>query len=168
MSSLLVMGGARSGKSRYAQARAEASGLRPFFIATAQAFDEEMHHRIARHRADRGGQWATIEAPLALSDAIAAHDAPGHVLLVDCLTLWVSNLMLAERDIAAALDELTTSIARTEAMLILVGNEVGCGIVPDNALARRFRDEAGLVNQRIAACVDEVQLLCAGLNLRFK
>lgn len=168
MTSLLVIGGARSGKSRYAQQRAEASGLSPIFVATAQAFDDEMRERIARHRADRHMGWQTVEAPLHLAEAIAAHDAPGRVLLIDCLTLWVTNLMLGAQDVEAALCAVADTIARSEGQLILVSNEVGWGIVPENPLARRFRDIAGLVNQRIAASVDEVQFLCAGLGLRMK
>jgi adenosylcobinamide kinase/adenosylcobinamide-phosphate guanylyltransferase len=168
MTSLLVIGGARSGKSRYAQQRAEATGLSPIFIATAQAFDDEMRDRIARHRADRHAGWQTVEAPLDLAEAITAHGAPDRVLLIDCLTLWVTNLMLGERDVEAALDAVMDAIARSEGQLILVSNEVGWGIVPENPLARRFRDIAGLVNQRIAAGADEVQLLCAGLGLRMK
>ncbi|WP_260925254.1 bifunctional adenosylcobinamide kinase/adenosylcobinamide-phosphate guanylyltransferase [Novosphingobium sp. 9] len=166
MSSLLVIGGARSGKSRYAQGRAEALGQEAVYIATAQAFDEEMHARIASHKADRGEGWRTVEAPLDLPQALAANDA--EVLLVDCLTLWTSNLMLADRDIPEALDRLIEAINAARGTVILVTNEVGLGIVPDNALARRFRDAAGIVNQRVAACVEEVQFLCAGLNLRMK
>jgi adenosylcobinamide kinase/adenosylcobinamide-phosphate guanylyltransferase len=168
MSSLFVIGGARSGKSRYAQARAEATGLRRIFIATAQALDDEMRERIARHRDDRGLDWETVEAPLDLAKAIAAHSAPDKVLLVDCLTLWVTNLILAARDMSAATDCLIAALARVKGPLILVSNEVGCGIVPDNALARRFRDEAGTTNRRVAAAADEVQLLVAGLPLRLK
>jgi adenosylcobinamide kinase/adenosylcobinamide-phosphate guanylyltransferase len=168
MSSLFVIGGARSGKSRYAQARAEATGLRRIFIATAQALDDEMRERIARHRVDRGLDWETVEAPLDLAEAIAAHSAPNRVLLVDCLTLWVTNLILAARDVPAATDCLTAALAGVKGPLILVSNEVGCGIVPDNALARRFRDEAGTTNRRVAAVADEVQLLVAGLPLRLK
>jgi len=168
MASLLVIGGARSGKSRYAQQRAEATGLSPVFIATAQAFDDEMHARIARHRADRHAGWQTVEAPLDLVQAIVTHSAADRVLLVDCLTLWVTNLMLGDHDLEAALHAVTNAIARSEGQLIFVSNEVGWGIVPENPLARRFRDLAGLVNQRIAACVNEVQLICAGLGLRMK
>lgn len=168
MPSLFVIGGARSGKSRYAQERAEATGLSPVFIATAQAFDAEMHARIARHQADRGPQWTTIEAPLDLARAIATHSAADRVLLVDCLTLWVTNLMLGEHDIAAATDGLIAALRNARGPVILVANEVGLGIVPDNALARRFRDAAGTVNQRVAAMADEVQLLAAGLPLRLK
>jgi len=166
--SLLVLGGARSGKSRYAQARAEATGLDRCFIATAQAFDDEMHDRIARHQQDRDALWQTVEAPMALADAIRAHATPRRVLLVDCLTLWTSNLLLADRDIDAATDDLVAAIAAAPGPIILVANEVGLGIVPDNALARRFRDAAGLLNQRVAATVREVQFLAAGLPLTLK
>lgn len=159
---LLVLGGARSGKSRYAQARAEATGLKPVFVATAQAFDDEMTDRIARHQADRNARWTTVEAPMDLAEAITANTAKTHVLLVDCLTLWVSNLLLAEADIDAATDRLLDAIRAAHGPLIFVSNEVGWGIVPDNALARRFRDVAGIVNQRIARSVEEVQLIVAG------
>lgn len=168
MSSLLVLGGARSGKSRYAQARAETTGLKRIFIATAQAFDEEMRERIARHRADRQQYWQTVEAPLTLAEAIGQWSGPGNVLLVDCLTLWTTNLLLGEHDIPAATLRLTQAIEQATGIVILVANEVGYGIVPDNALARRFRDEAGIVNQCVAAAVNEVQLVAAGLPLRLK
>ena len=165
---LFVIGGARSGKSRYAQSRAEASGLARLFVATAQAFDEEMKDRIARHRADRAEGWETIEAPIDLAGTIEREARADRVLLIDCLTLWVTNLLLSGRDIGAAAEELTAVMARARGPLILVSNEVGWGIVPENALARRFRDEAGFVNQRIAAAVHEVQLIAAGLPLRLK
>jgi adenosylcobinamide kinase/adenosylcobinamide-phosphate guanylyltransferase len=168
MTSLLVIGGARSGKSRYAQRRAEETGLAPIFIATAQAFDQEMAARIARHRADRSAAWETVEAPLDLPQALVAHAGPDRVLLVDCLTLWVTNLLLGGHDIPAATDELVRAVAAARGRLILVSNEVGWGIVPENALARQFRDEAGIVNQRIAEAVDEVRLVAAGLTLPMK
>lgn len=168
MKSLLVLGGARSGKSRYAQMRADATRLKPIFIATAQAHDVEMEERIARHRADRPARWETVEAPLELPRAIATHAMPGKVLLADCLTLWVTNLLLAGRDIPPATDELTSAIATAKGPVILVSNEVGWGIVPDNALARQFRDEAGIVNQKVATAVSEVQLVVAGLPLAMK
>lgn len=166
--SLLVLGGARSGKSRYAQRRAEALPAERVFVATAQALDAEMAERIRRHRADRDARWRTVEAPLALAEAIAAEAAPGRVLLVDCLTLWASNMLLAERDGEAAADRLVRAIAGAAGPVVLVANEVGLGIVPDNALARRFRDLAGTINQRVAAAVAEVQFLAAGLPLRLK
>lgn len=168
MPSLFVLGGARSGKSRFAQARAEATGLSLAYIATAEAWDDEMRERIRLHQHDRGGAWSTIESPIALPETIEAHDAPDTALLVDCLTLWISNLLLSDRDIPAATARLTAAIANARGHIILVSNEVGLGIVPENALARRFRDEAGRVNQRVAACADEVQFVAAGLNLRFK
>lgn len=167
-SSLLVLGGARSGKSRYAQARAEAAGDNPVFVATAEAFDDEMRDRIARHRTDRDARWTTVEAPRALPAAIDALSAKKAVVLVDCLTLWVSNLLLADADIPLAGRQLCDAIARFEGTLILVANEVGLGIVPDNALARSFRDAAGQLNQSVAATVQGVVLLTAGLPLTLK
>ena len=166
--SLLVIGGARSGKSRYAQAAAEATDGPLVVVATAQAFDREMASRIERHQADRGHHWRTCEEPLDLPAAIAAEDRSGTVILVDCLTLWVSNLMLAERDVAKATDMLLRCIAEARARIILVSNEVGWGIVPDNHMARRFRDEAGTVNQRVARVVSQVDLIVSGLAMRLK
>jgi len=168
MSSLLVLGGARSGKSRYAQHRAEQSAGPLAFIATAQAFDAEMAARIARHQEDRDGRWHTIEAPFDLPCAIRQASKTHGAILVDCLTLWVSNLMLAERDIGDAADALATAVAACAVPLVLVANEVGLGIVPDNALARRFRDEAGRLNQQLAAEVAEVTFVAAGLPLTLK
>lgn len=168
---LFVLGGARSGKSRYAQARAEAMPGDLVFVATAQAFDDEMKDRIDRHRADRadrGGRWRTVEAPLDLAAAIAAETGPEAVLLVDCLTLWASNLMLADRDIAVETQRLVQAIAVARGPIILVSNEVGLGIVPDNVLARRFRDVAGTINQAVAACVGEAVLIVAGLPMVLK
>jgi adenosylcobinamide kinase/adenosylcobinamide-phosphate guanylyltransferase len=166
--SLLVIGGARSGKSRYAQARAEALDLEPVFIATAQAWDDEMADRIALHRADRGPRWTTVEEPLALPAAIAAHTRPDAVVLVDCLTLWASNLLLADRDGGEAAEALARAIAEARGPLILVANEVGLGIVPDNALARRFRDVAGTINQRAAGAAGEVVMTVAGIAVPIK
>ena len=165
---ILVIGGARSGKSRYAQARAEALALEPVYVATAQAFDAEMALRIARHQADRGPQWRTVEAPLALAETIAVLATANRVLLVDCLTLWLTNLILGEHDPVAARAALLDSLRAAAGPIVLVTNEVGLGIVPENALARRFRDEAGWLNQALAAVVDEVQLVTAGLPLRLK
>jgi adenosylcobinamide kinase/adenosylcobinamide-phosphate guanylyltransferase len=166
--SLFVLGGARSGKSRHAQALAEAAATGLVYIATAQAFDGEMEDRIARHRADRDDRWRTVEAPLALGEALKSEDGPDAVMLVDCLTLWVSNLLLADEAVAARVDDLVETIARLEGRVILVSNEVGLGIVPDNVLARRFRDAAGLLHQRIAAEVDSVDMVMAGLVQRWK
>lgn len=167
-SHLLVLGGTRSGKSRYAQAQAEALPGRLVYIATAEALDAEMEDRIARHRDDRGPRWNTVEAPLDLAEAIAAQSASDHVLLVDCLTLWASNLMLAERNVSTAISGLIAAMADAPGKIILVSNEVGLGVVPDNALARRFRDVAGEINQAVAACVDRAVLVAAGLPLILK
>lgn len=167
----LVLGGARSGKSAFAQAAAEAlaaeSGGRLVMVATAQAFDSEMVERIDRHRQDRGPAWTTLEAPLDLAGALDGLGA-GDVVVVDCLTLWLSNLMLDERDVAAAMAQLVAGVERFEGRLWLVSNEVGFGIVPDNALARRFRDEAGRLHQALAQVADAVTLVVAGLTLRLK
>lgn len=167
-SHLLVLGGARSGKSRFAQGRAEALTGELVYLATAQAFDEEMRERIALHRADRGPRWSTIDAPLELAETITACSSPETVVLVDCLTLWASNLMLAERDMAAATEGLIRAVSSARGTVILVANEVGLGIVPHNALARRFRDAAGRINQEMAAAVDEVVMMFAGLPLVLK
>lgn len=166
--SLFVLGGARSGKSRYAQARAEAIEGSHVFVATAEAFDDEMRDRIARHRADRDARWRTVEAPRDLPAIIDVLSSSEAVVLVDCLTLWLSNLLLAGADIARAGQDLCDAIGRFEGHLILVSNEVGLGIVPDNALARRFGDAAGRLHQSVAMAADEVVLLTAGLPLILK
>lgn len=166
--SLFVLGGARSGKSRYAQARAEAVDGRHVFIATAEAYDDEMRERIAKHRSDRDTRWRTVEAPCDLVGALEACNRPDTVALVDCLTLWTSNLLLADCDVGAAGARLCAAIACFEGHLILVANEAGLGVVPDNALARTFRDVAGRLNQDIAASTGEVQMIFAGLPLRLK
>lgn len=165
---LFVLGGARSGKSRYAQARAEAISERRIYIATAQAFDAEMEERIAMHQADRGEGWETVEAPFDLPDAIVAHAAPDRVVLVDCLTLWASNLLLADQDAEAETERLIKALGRAMGQVILVANEVGLGIVPDNALARRFRDIAGRINQATASAANECVVLFAGLPMVLK
>lgn len=140
---VLVLGGARSGKSGFAEQLGDALPGPHIYIATAQAFDDEMTRRIDRHRADRAGHWQTVECPLALPEAIEAHDGEDSVMLVDCLTLWLSNLMLGDHDVAAARDGLASLLPAVHGTLLLVSNEVGQGIVPENALARQFRDEAG-------------------------
>lgn len=166
--SLLVLGGARSGKSRHAQRVAEAIGGRLVYIATAQAHDAEMAERIARHRADRDARWRTIEAPIDLAGAIVRADAPDAVVLVDCLTLWTTNLLLGGHDAAPPLDALLRAIAGGAGRLILVANETGLGIVPDNALARQFRDLAGRINQEVAAAVGSVDFVLAGMPRRWR
>ena len=169
MTATLVLGGARSGKSAFAQKAAEkAVGAgRAIMIATGQAFDDEMALRIARHQADRGESWITIEAPLDLSEAVAALPADA-VVVVDCLTLWLSNLMLNDRDVEAAGATLVEAVAACPARLWLVSNEVGLGLVPETPLGRRFRDEAGRLHQRLAQVADEVFFVAAGLPLRMK
>jgi adenosylcobinamide kinase/adenosylcobinamide-phosphate guanylyltransferase len=170
MSTTLVLGGARSGKSALAERLAVESGLAVTYIATAEALDEEMRERIARHQAERPAGWKTLEAPRALAAAMRGEAAPGRCLVIDCLTLWLTNLMLdedaslLERERAALLDCLPMLPGR----IILVANEVGLGIVPDNALARRFRDEAGRLNQAIASLCDHVVFVAAGLPLTLK
>jgi len=171
MSTTLVLGGARSGKSAYAQAlaedRARAGERPPIMIATAEAGDAEMAARIAHHRADRGEAWRTIETPLDLVAAIRSL-AASDVAVVDCLTLWLSNLMHHRRDIAAETIALLQAMEGQAADIIFVSNEVGLGIVPDNALARRFRDEAGRLNQQVAAAAGSVVFVAAGLPLVLK
>lgn len=161
-----MLGGARSGKSRHAQQLAESFSQDRIFVATAQAYDDEMKDRIARHQADRDASWQTIEAPLDLPTAILTHGAAGRVLLVDCLTLWLSNLLLSDADLEAASETLLASMSTVAADVVLVSNEVGLGIVPDNALARRFRDAAGRLNQNVAAACIATDLVVAGIPLR--
>lgn len=162
------IGGARSGKSRLAQAAAEALPGSLVYLATAQAFDQEMTDRIAHHIADRGARWRTVECPLDLPAAIEREGGGGSVLLVDCLTLWLTNLMLGDHPIEPAVDALVAALDTARCPIMLVSNEVGLGIVPENALARRFRDEAGRLNQRVAAAAGAVSLVAAGLALRMK
>ena len=162
----LILGGARSGKSRYAEGLITALPGPWIYVATAEARDREMAERIATHRARRGTGWTTIEAPRDLAGALAAHGKTP--VLVDCLTLWLSNVLLADADVDAEMAQLEGSLAHVAAPIVLVANEVGFGIVPDNALGRRFRDLQGLLNQRIAARADRVILVVAGLPLTMK
>ena len=163
----LVLGGARSGKSRYAEGLIAAQPPPWVYVATAQGCDAEMRERIARHRERRTGAWQTLEAPHDLASALAT--APTSApLLVDCLTLWMSNRMLADARIDGEIGALEAALARRAGPVVLVSNEVGCGIVPDNALARRFRDLQGELNQRLAARADCVVLLVAGTPLVVK
>lgn len=164
----LLLGGARSGKSRHAESLAAAEPAPWRYVATAQALDAEMAERIARHRERRGAGWETHEAPFDLSGIVARLGREASPILVDCLTLWLSNLMLAEHDLIPAFTDLETAIEEARAPILLVANEVGLGIVPENALARRFRDEAGRLNQRLAARADRVLLMVAGLRLEVK
>lgn len=167
MAVILITGGARSGKSRRAETRAHAFPGQPVYIATAEALDTEMEARIARHRARRGTEWIEREVPLDLMPALIATDGGG-ARLVDCLTLWLSNLMHAERDWEREITELAAALPRLRSPVVLVTNEVGLGIVPDNALARSFRDAAGIMNQTIAGVADEVEFVVAGLPMKLK
>jgi adenosylcobinamide kinase/adenosylcobinamide-phosphate guanylyltransferase len=167
MAIVLITGGARSGKSRRAEARAHAYPGRPVYVATAEALDAEMEERIARHRARRGTDWIEREVPLDLVQALTETDGGG-ARLVDCLTLWLSNLLHAGRHWPDEAALLTAALGRQRSPVILVTNEVGLGIVPDNVLARSFRDAAGLLNQNIAAVADEVEFVVAGLPMKVK
>jgi adenosylcobinamide kinase / adenosylcobinamide-phosphate guanylyltransferase len=163
----LVTGGARSGKSRYAESLIAALPPPWVYVATAESGDAEMAARIAAHQAGRSPQWKIVEAPHALAGAFSQISAAAPVL-VDCLTLWLSNRCLAGADIDVEVGQLANALARHAGPVVLVTNEVGSGIVPDNALARRFRDEQGRLNQRIAALADRVVLVVAGLPLIVK
>jgi adenosylcobinamide kinase/adenosylcobinamide-phosphate guanylyltransferase len=164
--SVLILGGARSGKTRRALAIGEAFATR-VYIATGEALDAEMAGRIARHRRERGDAWTTVEAPLDLPAAIAALPS-GSAGVADCLTLWLSNLMGAGRDVEAATDDLLQAIRACSARLAIVSNEVGLGLVPETPLGRDFRDRQGWLNQAVAATVAEVEFVAAGLPLRLK
>jgi adenosylcobinamide kinase / adenosylcobinamide-phosphate guanylyltransferase len=170
---ILVGGGARSGKSRFALALAETLGSRRTFIATAEGLDDEMAQRIARHRAERGPRFDTLEVPLQLAQALDAcwRDGAPDVVLVDCLTLWLSNLLVrggAAGDVAAELDRLQSALARRRAHVVLVSNEVGMGLVPETPLGRAFRDAIGELHQRLAATADEIYLAAMGAVLRLR
>jgi adenosylcobinamide kinase / adenosylcobinamide-phosphate guanylyltransferase len=167
MSIILITGGSRSGKSRRAEARACALPGRPVYIATAEALDDEMAGRIARHRARRGSDWLERETPLDLVQTLIETDGGG-ARLVDCLTLWLSNLFHSERNWSQEVEQLADALTRQRSSVVMVTNEVGLGIVPDNALARAYRDAAGVMNQTIAEAADEVELVVAGLPMRLK
>jgi len=162
-----LLGGARSGKSRHAVRLAQQMAENPLLIATAVAGDGEMRQRIARHREERGAHWRVVEAPLDLAEAIAGLEADA-VAVVDCLTLWLSNLLHEGRDAESESSRLLAAIDASPARLILVSNEVGLGIVPATPLGRSFRDEQGRLNQRVAEIADRVILLAAGLPLVLK
>ncbi len=167
----IVTGGAKSGKSRFAEARVVATGRPKIYIATAQAWDDEMRAKIAAHRTDRGAGWHTIEAPRDVATALGAVDADA-VVLLDCATMWLTNTMLAEADPGADLeteiDALLRALQACPAPVVVVTNELGWSIVPENALARRFRDAQGRLNQRLAAQADLVVAVISGLPLALK
>ena len=164
----LILGGARSGKSAYGEALAESHGGALVYIATAEARDHEMASRIRAHRARRGPRWTTVEEPLALGGALVRAGTADGAVLVDCLTLWLANLIEAGRDLRAEADALLATLATLPGAVFLVSNEVGLGIVPNNSAARDFRDHAGLLHQRIAATAGRVLFMAAGLPLTLK
>jgi len=164
---VLITGGARGGKSSFAQTQAWALGQdRVSLIATAQPLDEEMRSRIAKHQSERPATWQTLEEPLEVAQALRR--AQNQVVVLDCLTLWVSNLLLAGRGVASEVEHLLAVYTETGKALLVVTNEVGWGIVPENPLARRYRDLLGAANRRIAEQADTVYLLVAGIPLRIK
>jgi len=163
----LILGGARSGKTARALARAEAAAAARVYVATAEAWDDEMAARIARHKAERGAGWRTVEAPLDLPGALACVGAD-EAVLIDCLTLWLSNLMGAQRDPEAETAALIEAVAACPARVFLVSNEVGLGLVPETPLGRAFRDRQGWLNQRVAAAAGRVTFVAAGLPLTLK
>jgi adenosylcobinamide kinase / adenosylcobinamide-phosphate guanylyltransferase len=162
----LVLGGARSGKSRYAEDLLRQATGPWHYLATAEAGDDEMRQRIAHHRARRGEQWQTLEVPHELANAIGEIDTGA--ALIDCLTLWLSNALLAQRDIDTECDRLIAALQAAPGPIVAVSNEVGLGIVPDTPLGRQFRDAQGRLNQRVAAIADHVVLMAAGLPLSLK
>ena len=163
----LVVGGARSGKSRFAEGLVTASGRRRRYIATAEAWDDEMRDRIALHQRDRGKDWTTVEAPLDLPAALAVA-SPDEAVLIDCATLWLTNHLLADHDILTQTEDLVAALAACPAPVVMVSNETGWGIVPDNPLTRRFRDEQGRLNQRLAHVAGLVVTVIAGLPMVLK
>jgi adenosylcobinamide kinase / adenosylcobinamide-phosphate guanylyltransferase len=164
----LVLGGARSGKTRFALRQAERIAEQRYYLATAQAHDDEMADRIRHHKAERGAGWQTIEEPLLVANAIGRLDDRQAVVLVDCLTLWLSNHMFSGHDLPQETDKLVAALQQAQLPVVLVSNEVGLGIVPENALARRFRDAQGWLNQAVAEAADRVVFVAAGLPLWLK
>ena len=167
-----IIGGCRSGKSRHALERAEKiSGSKRIFIATCMPLDDEMKERIDRHKKERDKSWKTIEAPVQLPKAINENSREGDVILVDCLTLWINNLLMETEStdrIDDHIQKLIIALEEAKCPIILVSNEVGAGIVPENKLARQFRDYAGFVNQKVAECVDRVIWMVAGIPVVIK
>lgn len=164
---VLILGGVRSGKSRYGESLAVKSGLNKVFIATAEAGDNEMSDRIAAHQRDRGTGWTTVEAPLTLSEAIGTRTA-NEAVVVDCLTLWLTNIVLAGHDVGAGISELAAAVSKAACPLTLISNEVGMGIVPATSLGRQFRDWQGFLNQRVARECDAVVFMAAGYPMMLK
>jgi adenosylcobinamide kinase/adenosylcobinamide-phosphate guanylyltransferase len=166
--SVLAFGGARSGKSRYALELAEAASRERLYLATGSAGDDEMAARIARHKAERGEGWTTLEEPLELCAALGEHARPERAILVDCLTFWLANAMFAARDLAVETDRLCATIRLLRGPAVFVSNEVGAGVVPETRLGREFRDWQGRLNQDVARACDGVVLVTAGLPTLLK
>jgi adenosylcobinamide kinase/adenosylcobinamide-phosphate guanylyltransferase len=167
-SATLVLGGQRSGKSAYAERLVEAQPGNCVYLATAEAHDSEMARRIAEHQARRGSRWSTVEEPLDLPGTLAEAAGPGCTVLVDCLTLWLSNLLGHERDVAAERTRLCAALAELRGQAVLVSNEVGQGVIPENKLARQFVDESGRLHQAVAAVAGRVVFVTAGLPQTLK
>lgn len=165
---VLVLGGGRSGKSAYAERLVMQSGLDPVYVATARASDAEMRRRIAAHRARRGPAWRTVEEPEKLEYALVAEAADDRAVLVDCLTLWLSNIMETGDDVELRCQALCDTVSRLAGLVVLVSNEVGLGLVPETPLGRRFRDAQGQLNQSVAAVADRAVFIAAGLPLALK
>lgn len=164
----LILGGARSGKSRHGEQLIEASNLSPFYIAIAEALDGEMANRIAKHRERRGNRWQTIEEPLTLSETLHRVNAEGRALMVDCLTLWLTNLMVHNRAVEAEIDQLLETLDQLDGATVLVSNEIGQGVMPNNKMARCFIDHAGHLHQCLAERADQVLFMTAGLAQQLK
>lgn len=166
---VFVIGGARSGKSSFALSEAAKVSGRKAYIATAEALDKEMKDRIEKHRKERSKEWDTLEEPLKIADAIKKTAGSYNGVILDCLTLWLSNIIQAELDVALQIENfISTLSARHSSRVYIVSNEVGMGIVPDNELARKFRDLAGMLNQKVAELSDDVYLVTAGIPLKIK
>ena len=164
----LILGGARSGKSGYAEQLAAKSGSDVVYLATATSYDDEMAQRIKQHQSDRPASWPTIECPTNLPQTILAQGQAGRTLLVDCLTLWLMNLMMAEKDLAKAVDELLAALKQCPAQILLVSNEISMGVVPMGELSRNYVDELGRLHQKVAAQANNVTLMVAGIPMVVK
>lgn len=163
-----ILGGARSGKSKFAEDLVLKTGQKPVYLATGRAFDDEMVSRIESHQERRGTSWQTVEEPLALVDALQDASYPGNIVLVDCLTLWITNLMMAQANVMRECKGLVRFLNQAEVPIVLVSNEVGQGIVPENKMAREFVDLAGLVHQEVASTCKNVYMVVAGLPQKLK
>ena len=163
-----IIGGARSGKSVFAESLVLKSGHKPIYLATGRASDDEMAQRIEEHQSRRGEDWHTVEEPLALVDALTQASIEKRIILVDCLTLWITNLMMAEADVAREADALVGYLAEAPVPIVIVSNEVGQGVVPENKMARAFVDLSGLVHQRVAAACKHVYFVTSGIPQKLK